>query len=440
MSIIKDVIKKYFPFLLFFYNPIKRLVYGVKKRYYIIIVKRKQKEKLKELKGKDRIKCVMMVFTSSSFRDYLFQLLTTNKRFEIAVVVCPMFNQNVEFLEEQLISCYNELRKKGYEKIYMGYDVKTGEVLDIKEKFNPDILIYTNPYKSLIGGRNYVTKYTDVLTIYIPYYINNTVEYKLAYDELMHNVTWRYYVETDWHKELSKKYSSNHARNVVVSGYSGFDRLVDRNYHPSDKCWKIKDPNIKRIVWAPHQTIDPNNGMYYSAFLLIADQMLELVQKYKDQIQIAFKPHPLLKKNLYKEWGKEKTDFYYLQWNSMANTTIINGEYVDLFLTSDAIIHDSASFITEYLILNKPSLRTNNGRDLRTQFNAFSIECLNYYYMANNFEEVESFVINLIKGIDPLRENRTTFVNKLIPPNGKLPSENIINDILNSIDNQILYR
>ena len=54
-------------------------------------------------------------------------------------------------------------------------------------------------------------------------------------------------------------------------------------------------------------------------------------------------------------------------------------------------------------------------------------------------EEIEKFILNVINGVDPMREKRTRFVNDVLMPKGS-PSQNIINDILDSIDNQILYR
>ena len=49
------------------------------------------------------------------------------------------------------------------------------------------------------------------------------------------------------------------------------------------------------------------------------------------------------------------------------------------------------------------------------------------------------FIQNVINDVDPLKEQRTNFLNEVLMPKGS-PSQNIINDILDSIDNQILYR
>ena len=116
-----------------------------------------------------------------------------------------------------------------------------------------------------------------------------------------------------------------------------------------------------------------------------------------------------------------------------------DGDYIDLFISSDAMIHDSGSFLIEYLYVNKPVMRTLNDIPLENMYNPFAIKCLDQYYKAYNEQDVEQFIQNVIDGVDPLKEQRTKFVNEVLMPKGS-PSQNIIDDILDSIDNQILYR
>lgn len=86
--------------------------------------------------------------------------------------------------------------------------------------------------------------------------------------------------------------------------------------------------------------------------------MVTFAQKYKDKVQIVFKPHPMLYRTLceHSEWGKERTDAYYSMWNNMSNTQLEEGDYTELFMQSDAMIHDCGSFILEYLAVDKPCM------------------------------------------------------------------------------------
>lgn len=163
--------------------------------------------------------------------------------------------------------------------------------------------------------------------------------------------------------------------------------------------------------------------------------MLEMARKYRDHIQIAFKPHPLLRNKLIDLWGKEKTDEYYSKWKGSENTCVQEGEYVDLFKTSDAMIHDSSSFIGEYLYVNKPVLRTVKDKLDMTAHNKFGVECIKRHYLAYSEQDIEDFIKNVINGIDPLKESRTQFLNDVLIPKNGLPSDNIIDDIIDSINN-----
>src|SRR5690606_23808246 len=122
--------------------------------------------------------------------------------------------------------------------------------------------------------------------------------------------------------------------------------------------WKNKSTKLKRIIWAPHHRIDEKGSKYsFSNFLKFHQSFLELAQENSDKIQIAFKPHPLLKQKLYvhKDWGVEKTRQYYNSWAQLPNGQLALDDYIDLFLTSDAMILDSISFIAEYAFTRKPS-------------------------------------------------------------------------------------
>ena len=154
---------------------------------------------------------------------------------------------------------------------------------------------------------------------------------------------------------------------------------------------------------------------------------------------MVFKPHPLLKNKLDLLWGKEKADGYYAKWKKMPNTNVNEGDYIDLFLTSDAMIHDSGSFISEYLYVNKPVMRTLNDVDESEKMNDFAMECISNHYLAKKESDIEQFIQNVIHDVDPLKDKRTKFVEQVLMPKGS-PSENIVNDILDSIDHQVLYR
>ena len=163
--------------------------------------------------------------------------------------------------------------------------------------------------------------------------------------------------------------------------------------------------------------------------------MLKLANKYKDKIEIAFKPHPLLKPALYSisEWGKERTDAYYQLWAIGENTTLHENEYVNLFRSSDAIINDSASFTIEYLYTKNPALYLNNY-DRTPICNEVGKAAFDVHYHATTPDAIEEFILKVvINGEDTLKEQRECFYNTyLLPPNKSSVAENIVNEIIHA--------
>ena len=74
-------------------------------------------------------------------------------------------------------------------------------------------------------------------------------------------------------------------------------------------------------------------------------------------------------------------------------------------------------------------LMRKHGRDVI--YNEFGQKAFDLHYKGVTKDDIEGFIRNVIKGVDPLKEKRERFYNEhLIPPHGKTACENIINAIL----------
>ena len=170
----------------------------------------------------------------------------------------------------------------------------------------------------------------------------------------------------------------------------------------------------------------------------MADTMLEIAQNYKDKIQIVFKPHPRLMTELYAhlDWGKEKTDRFYHLWDTMPNTKVETGNYIDLFMTSDAMIHDCGSFSVEYLYSKNPVMFMTNGeKEYRQELNGLGNGALDQHYIGTDTAAIYRFIDDVvIGGNDTMKEQRNKFVNDiLLPPNSKSVVENTMDVICNGL-------
>ena len=432
ISILKYLLlQKAWKFFYLIYNYLKNFYYSL----IFNFIQFRYKKIVRKFKKKDKIKVAFFLIHDSVWKyDGVYKLMESDPRFEPVVVVCPYLIDDLEKMMFIMNNAYNTFKEKQF-NVIKTYNEETKTWLDIKKEIQPDIVFFTNPHK-LTKAEYYITNYLNCLTCYVPYNFGNSHLFQLMHNQIFHNVLWRLFAETNIHRDYSVKYAINKGINVVVSGYPGTDALLNQYYIPAD-TWKQKDKKIKRIIWAPHHTIDNNTSfLSYSSFLIYADAMLNIVNEYQGKIQIAFKPHPLLIKKLYEEvsWGKEKTDNYFNRWNNLSNGQLVEGEYIDLFLNSDAMIHDSGSFLVEYIYTGKPVLHTNRDENIKDRMNSFGILAFNLHYHAKNEADIRVFIENVLNNKDEKKQERAGFLSsKLLPPNNISASENIYNDIVKQL-------
>lgn len=385
---------------------------------------------------KDKIEVVFFAFNVAMWRyQGVYDLLSKDKRFNCHVV----FTVPRTFTDEQKASDLQQMRSYfGSLGIsYVDYDESDPAGFNVREQINPDILFYPQPYDYMYPANHDFFLFKDKLLCYIPYAVNVIKEQHNLYDLIYQNLAWKVYCPLHYEKEKAKITARNHGRNWIVSGYANLDRYLSDEVND---VWKIKDRSIKRLIWAPHFTIAKELSWLEarSNFLWMSRLMLDVAERYKDRLQIAFKPHPRLKSELYHhpEWGKEKTDRYYEQWSTMDNTQLETGDFVDLFKSSDAMIHDCGSFTAEYLFVNKPvAFTVSDLASLKEDHSDFGRMALDQHYIVGNEEEVLSFIEDVVLGgSDTMAQQRTAFFETVLRPNvnGKT-SQFIVEDIKKSL-------
>lgn len=388
-------------------------------------------ERVRNKEGK--INVVFFAIIESHWKyDSLYQAMLLNSNFNPIILVCPVVNRGSQYMLDCMRKCCDYFERKKYQYI-CSYNTYNNTYIDARE-LHPDIIFYTNPYESLIDSRYYINNFKDVLSCYVNYfYVGIRGEWTCS--SLFHRYVWRYYIENEVLLSQIRHFTLCTNRNCRVVGYPLFDTF--RAYHSSDDDWPIKGGRKKRIIWAPHHTVSNSTGIYaMSTFERYFELMLLLAEQYKDEIQIVFKPHPWLKANLYEleGWGKERTDAYYRQWSNGENTAYVDGEYIGLFLSSDAMIHDCQSFTVEYLATQHPVMFLDSGKT-DNMLNDISIEARACHYKGYSAEDIERFIQDVVLGgKDDLSGRREAFYkNYILPPNGKLAAENIIDDLLSSL-------
>lgn len=385
----------------------------------------RHRKALEIVRKKEKIKVAFFLIHESVWKyDLLFDLMLRHPRFEPKIFVCPVVNFGRENMLFEMDKAFEAFKNKGY-NVIKTFDKETGKYVDVKKTFAPDIIFYTNPYGGLQDYRFFIKQFPNTLTCYVPYSIP-TVNYEFTYNLDFHNLVWKIFSETEIHQKMASEKQRNKGINRIVTGYPGFDPFL-MNKRPKE-VWKNKNPVLKKIIWTPHHLM--NELSKVSNFLEYYDFFLELAINYKDKLQIAFNPHPLLRIKLENDpnWGKEKTDIYYNKWVNLENGQFGDGYYIDLFLTSDALIHDSGSFMAEYLFTGKPSLFMVRDESIMDYWSVFGEKTLAVHYQSRNQKQVIDFIENVVlKENDSMKEERNAFVkNTLLPKNNLTASENIL--------------
>lgn len=356
--------------------------------------------------------------------DSLFRLMLSHPRFRPVIWIVPELQIKDEDERQRKL---DEMRRQFAEWNYPVADMYSLE--QMRAEYAPDIVFLAKPYCAATPWTSW--DMDEELVCYVPYCYINTNGKSFLYGQ--ENNVWRNFYATRGIQKLASSLMSNGGSNVVVSGAPIADAFLYQESDGTAQVWKACKPGMKRIIWAPHWSVNADSWFNVATFLDVADGMLELVEKYADQIQWAFKPHPLLRDTLYlhPDWGKERTDAYYERWESMPNSQLETGAYELLFKQSDAMVHDSGSFILEYLLVDKPCMYLQREEGF-SQFNEDTIQALRCYQKGSSVAEIEQFLLGLLHGAPDVHAAARERYRKqyLIPPGGESVSQNIINAIL----------
>ena len=344
------------------------------------------------------VRVVFMAMSVSMWRyQHLYELMANDERFIVSIVLSPAIDYHRDQQQKDLQRLRAYFDRCGIPYIDCQLD---GEPYDVKTKLDPDLVFYPQPYEHLLTPLHDCLHFYDRLVCYYPYAFWTSTG-KWSYDFHFHNLAWRLYYSTPLHLEEARKVATNHGRNVRVVGYPNADDYLRGQYA---NVWKPRadGQRRKRVVWAPHYSVMPEFGLPpRSNFLWMAELMLRLASEHADTLQLAFKPHPRLITVLYQhpDWGKERADDYYAQWQALPNTQLETGEFIDLFMTSDAMIHDSGSFAVEYHYARKPVMFVSKDMKsiLDTQSD-FGKKAYEMHYIGSNEVDIMRFIVDVVLG------------------------------------------
>ena len=366
---------------------------------------------------KKKINVAFFIHDAAKWKyEGVYRCFEKDERFNPYIVIVPFAAGSVTGynVEENMMKTYSYF--KTTHKVCLPYDANSKKIFDIRgTEFEPDMNCWheCGKYKQFSYRHNW-----DKLQAYVPYAWMISARYIEHFNRDFHNCMWKIFYETPLHVNMSKQYAINKGINAVSSGYPMLDVFFDSNYVPNDSIWKKQGKRKKRIIWAPHHHIYEKNRC--ANFLFVYDLMIQLAKKYENEVQFIFRPHPELAKKLdfcVSGWNEQKRKEYYSVWENMPNTQIELGDYIDMFLTSDALIQDCGSFTAEYLATGKPMLFMEANKEVIAGWNECGKAIASHLYLSDKGAGVEDFIQNVvIAGQDSMLEQRLKFIENYIRP------------------------
>ena len=364
------------------------------------------------------------VVYDSTFAAYRLMdlMLAKPEKYAPKIVICPDVSRG----EKNLIAQYKRtkdffIKKYGSDYVVDGYDELQDAFLDVSDQF--DVIYCANPYDSMVNevhGVRYLSQ-KDVLPVYMSYgFMPDWYSCKIIIPMLEISLFWKVFVDNKYSYRDYKRYELCKAKNCFLTGYPKMDVL---------SYFKRIETAKKRIIIAPHHTI--NHGLLpLSNFLQYSDFILNLPKKYPD-VEFVFRPHPLLFVNLVNEgiWTKSQVDEYIANIEEAGIFYSVGGGYLDVFVNSDAMIHDCGSFIVEYLFTGKPCCFVAK-KNYQKIFSTLGKACLRHHYLAFDEREICDFIEKVVMyGEDCLLSKRVEFMQKHLALNYPNASEKVLKEI-----------
>ena len=333
------------------YEFINRLVGIIPKTDYNNFLEKIFALSVKKIRRKDKIKIGLIIRGSAEwFGDELYNLFSEDNRFEVTVFsFIEMHRLKDKFLQDEFWQGIEKFKSHGINVV----------ALDSRDALVPkqDVYIFSSPYFEMMPNSLHPSKLLlNSLITHLTYSFSISVRLKGFYNRIMFHTAWKYFFSSKFSIE---RYGSDNIVGMPRALYSGYPR-VDVFFDKNVKFqfdWKTAQPNAKKIIYAPHWSID--GVTRYATFQWNYQFMYEYAKAHPE-ISWVVKPHPNLS---HAAVGKkvfpshQAFEEYMQKWDDLPNAQVYTGAYYQaIFATSDGMIHDSGSFIAEYQYVDKPMI------------------------------------------------------------------------------------
>ncbi len=352
-----------------------------------------------ETKKNDRIKVGFLAFEPESWDKLqpVYEAMRTDERFDPELIVIPSYNIN--FSVGVKYGYELEYFKRLYPDVLTAFD-PDGNLLDVRNK-SYDYVFYQDPYNDHYpeGVKSYdLVQITKIC--YVPYgytTLKNFAEL-VGINRVFFRNVFAYFPDTGTNGRIIEKiYATSIKRGLRYVNNLGFPSL--------EKYFDMgANANIKIITWTPRWSYDAKVGG--SHFMEYKENFLELGSEYT----LILRPHPMLFTNLVKTgvMSEEEANTYRNKAAEKGIEIDDRGPIDDVIEKTGILITDISSVIPSFFLTGKPVIYCDSKMEPIEEF----AEMLNGIYIANSWEEVQTYIKRITSGDDYLLNERKSIIDK----------------------------
>lgn len=348
----------------------------------------------------------------------LFEALLKSKHFEPFVMLAYFKKSEIGISpQEHMLKGIKFFEEKGI-NYKVVYDVKQQVHIELK-KVKPDIVFYQQPWL-IPDNQNPFNTSKNALICYVPYCyysLNSYMNYLLGF----HGKLWKYFVESDLHKEeYQQKFN---AKNCTAIGSCKLDSYKTLDKSKIDTIWKT---NKKRIIYSPHNCFEQENIDYATATFDKNGEFILQLAKSHPEYEWIFRPHPVFKDRVLRHKIKTLSEIenYFEEWKKIG-TIYTGGDYYEMFAGSDYLITDCISFLSEYLPTAKPVIHLRKDEQKQSFNNLVKMITDSYYKVYDNETLSKIFNEVIVNNNDYLKDKRIKNIKLLMIGKNKTTGEKI---------------
>ena len=352
----------------------------------------------------ERIRILFVCGDSTKWKvESVYKLLSASDRYDVAIVVTLYgWHDDLAEAERRASATYEYFKEKG-KRVELGYSISHHKPIPLSS-FRPDVVFYDQPWDIFnCHMPNVVSRYA--LTCYVAYMVPNLEISRNHVATSFHRCLFRHFTLNDEWTALAmnarQRFCASAAGDFFATGHPMLDWLGNDDFGLSG--------NESIVIYAPHWAFhhkDNPNSLDISTFLWTGKPMLDYARKH-NEVNWAFKPHPVLKGMLIKSgvMTVDEVESYYNEWAAIGECCY-SGDYPDLFRRSYAMVTDCSSFLSEYACTGKPLVRLVSPCE-KVKFCELSKPLMDTYYQVRSPEELEPMLDKIVvRREDPNREAR----------------------------------